>query len=396
MIYALFDFLERYYDVPGAGLFQFISFRAMLAGVLALITSTFFGKYIIALLRKQSIGETIRDLNLKGEESKRGTPTMGGVMIIGFTLITVFLMNDLTNIYIWLLVGTMVCMGSLGFVDDYIKVIKKDKKGISSKTKMIVQSLLGIVVGVVLYFHQDVKAISVHEMDTTQVEVLPRELKTTIPFFKHNEFDYGDLLTNSLKDYAWVLYTIIVIFVIMAVSNGANLTDGLDGLAGGTSVIIVVTLGILAWISGNILVAKYLNILYIPNVGEVLIFLSAFAGALIGFLWYNQYPAQVFMGDTGSLTIGAVIAVTAFMIRKELLLPLLGGIFVLENLSVLIQLGYFKYTKKKTGEGKRVFLMAPLHHHYQKKGYHEAKVTARFIIVGVVFAILTIATLKVR
>ena len=396
MIYALFDFLERYYDVPGAGLFQFISFRAILAGVIALVTSMFFGKHIIRFLRKQSIGETIRDLNLKGEETKRGTPTMGGVMIIGFTLITVFLINDLSNIYIWLLVGTMVCMGTLGFVDDYIKVIKKDKEGIRSKTKMLVQSLLGIVVGLVLYFHQDVKAISLHEVGNPIERLQPRELKTTIPFFKHNEFDYGNLLIEELKDYAWILYTLVVIFVIMAVSNGANLTDGLDGLAAGTSTIIVVTLGILAWISGNVFVAKYLNILYIPNVGEVLIFLSAFAGALIGFLWYNQFPAQVFMGDTGSLTIGAVIAVTAFMIRKELLLPLLGGIFVIENISVLIQLSYFKYTKKKTGEGKRVFLMAPIHHHYQKKGYHEAKVTARFIIVGILFAILTIATLKVR
>lgn len=403
MLYYLFEYLERQYQMPGAGLFQFLSFRAALAVVFSLLFSTIFGKKIIDFLKKKQIGETVRELGLDGQVQKSGTPTMGGVIIIISTLIPVLLIAQLQNIYILLLIFTTLWMGAIGFLDDYIKVFRKDKEGLKGIFKVIGQVILGVVVGCTLYFHSEVtvrldQPSVLVEQGIESVSSDVKSTLTTIPFLKNNEFDYSALIEwipNSAP-YAWMIFIPFVVFIITAISNGANLTDGIDGLAAGSSAIMVFTLGVFAWFSGNVIFSDYLNIMYIPNAGEITIFVAAFLGSLIGFLWYNTYPAQVFMGDTGSLTIGAIIAVVAIMIRKELLLPLLCGIFVLENLSVVIQVAYFKYTRKKTGTGKRIFLMAPLHHHYQKLGYHESKIVTRFWIIGILLSVLTIVTLKIR
>ncbi|AYW37248.1 MULTISPECIES: phospho-N-acetylmuramoyl-pentapeptide-transferase [Capnocytophaga] len=404
MLYYLFDYLEKEYNLAGAGLFQYLSFRAGIAAILSLLIATIFGKKIIRRLYALQVGETIRDLGLQGQNEKAGTPTMGGVIIILATLVPVLLFAELANVYIILLIVSMIWMGIIGFADDYIKVFRKNKDGLKGKFKVLGQIGLGLFVGAMLYFNPNVtvknestKASTVTEVQIQQEEI--KSTKTTIPFMKNNEFDYADLISwagEGSKDWVWVIFIPIVILIVTAVSNGANLTDGIDGLAAGSSAIIVLTLGIFAWVSGNIIFSQYLNIMYIPNVGEMTIFIAAFAGALIGFLWYNTYPAQVFMGDTGSLTIGGVIAVIAISVRKELLIPLLCGIFLIENLSVMMQVSYFKYTKKKYGEGKRIFLMSPLHHHYQKKGYHESKIVMRFLIVGIILAIMSFVTLKIR
>ncbi len=399
MLYHLFDFLERNYQLPGASLFQFLSFRAALATLTGLIIGSVFGKSIIGLLRKKQIGESIRDLGLAGQSQKAGTPTMGGLIIIGATLIPALLFTDLTNVYIQLLILTTVWMGSIGFIDDYIKKFKNDKEGLKGIFKIIGQVGLGAVVGAVLYFHPQVTLREESAGVSLRESIEVKSVKTNLPFFKNNELDYADFLTFFSEDwaqYSWVVFILVVIFIITAVSNGANLTDGIDGLAAGSSVIIVLTLLLMAWVSGNMLFADYLNIFYLPRVGEVVVFSGAFIGGLIGFLWYNAYPAQVFMGDTGSLTIGGLIAVIALIVRKELLIPVLCGVFLAESLSVMSQVGYFKYTKKKFGEGKRIFLMAPLHHHYQKKGYHESKIVTRFLIVGILLAVLSVVTLKIR
>lgn len=399
MLYHLFDFLERNYQLPGASLFQFLSFRAALATLTGLIIGSVFGKSIIGLLRKKQIGESIRDLGLAGQSQKAGTPTMGGLIIIGATLIPALLFTDLTNVYIQLLILTTVWMGSIGFIDDYIKKFKNDKEGLKGIFKIIGQVGLGAVVGAVLYFHPQVTLREESAGVSVRESIEVKSVKTNLPFFKNNELDYADFLTFFSEDwaqYSWVVFILVVIFIITAVSNGANLTDGIDGLAAGSSVIIVLTLLLMAWVSGNMLFADYLNIFYLPRVGEVVVFSGAFIGGLIGFLWYNAYPAQVFMGDTGSLTIGGLIAVIALIVRKELLIPVLCGVFLAESLSVMSQVGYFKYTKKKFGEGKRIFLMAPLHHHYQKKGYHESKIVTRFLIVGILLAVLSVVTLKIR
>lgn len=404
MLYYLFDYLEKEYNLAGAGLFQYLSFRAGIAAILSLLIATIFGKKIIRRLYALQVGETIRDLGLQGQDEKAGTPTMGGVIIILATLVPVLLFADLANVYIILLVVSMIWMGIIGFADDYIKVFRKNKDGLKGKFKVLGQIGLGLFVGAMLYFNPNVtvKNESIKASTVTEVQIQQEEIKstkTTIPFMKNNEFDYADLISwagEGSKDWVWVVFIPIVILIVTAVSNGANLTDGIDGLAAGSSAIIVLTLGIFAWVSGNIIFSQYLNIMYIPNVGEMTIFIAAFAGALIGFLWYNTYPAQVFMGDTGSLTIGGVIAVIAISVRKELLIPLLCGIFLIENLSVMMQVSYFKYTKKKYGEGKRIFLMSPLHHHYQKKGYHESKIVMRFLIVGIILAIMSFVTLKIR
>jgi len=406
MLYYLFDYLNRYFEIPGAGLFQYISFRSGFAALLSLLISAFYGKKIILYLQKKQIGETVRELGLEGQSQKAGTPTMGGIIIILATVIPVLLLSKLDNIYIILLLITTFWMGGIGFIDDYIKVFKKDKEGLKGKFKMAGQLGLGLIVGSVLYFHPGVTlretnfsntSFSAEQMATVKKDI--KSTKTTIPFFKNNELNYADFITwidKDLASYAWLIFIPLVIFIIMAVSNGANLTDGIDGLAAGSSAIVVLTLGIFAWISGNIVVSQYLQVMYIPNSGEMTIFIAAFTGALVGFLWYNSYPAQIFMGDTGSLTIGGIIAVIAIATRKELLIPLLCGIFLAENLSVVLQVGYFKYTKKKFGEGKRIFKMSPLHHHYQKSGFHESKIVTRFWIVGIVLAILSIVTLKIR
>ena len=410
MLYYLFEYLENEYQMPGASLFGFLTFRAALAIILSLLFSTIFGKRIIKFLQKKQVGETIRDLGLRGQKEKAGTPTMGGLIIILATILPVILVGKLENIYILLLLVTTLWMGSIGFVDDYIKKFRNDKEGLKGKFKIIGQVGLGIIVGLTFFFHSEVtiKEKLPFEMQTTLAESKSSKLqfyaetkstKTTIPFFKANEFDYADLITwihPSLEPYAWIVFVLITIFIIAAVSNGANLTDGIDGLAAGTSAIIALTLGTFAWVSGNIIFSDYLNIMYIPRVEEITIFIAAFVGALIGFLWYNTYPAQVFMGDTGSLTIGGIIAVIAIAVRKEWLIPLLCGIFLMENLSVVLQVSYFKYTKKKYGVGRRIFKMSPLHHHYQKLGYHESKIVTRFWIVGILLAILTIVTLKIR
>ncbi len=407
MLYYLFDFLEQKFQFPGATLFQFLSFRASLAIIISLAFTLIYGRMIIRLLQAKQIGESIRDLGLKGQNEKEGTPTMGGIIIILGTLIPVLLLARMDNIYILLLFITTLSMGAIGLIDDYIKIFKKDKDGLKGKFKVAGQLLLGLVVGSVLYFHPGVtvkeevrlfggqKPASIHELFTPE----KKSTLTTIPLVKDNAFDYSDLLSwisPSLKEYTWLIFIPIVIFIIIAVTNGANLTDGIDGLAAGSSVIMVLALGIFAWVSGNLIFSDYLNIMYIPNVGEVVIFVASFSGALIGFLWYNTYPASVFMGDTGSLTIGGIIAVIALIVRKELLIPLLCGIFLIENLSVVIQVTYFKYTRKKTGEGKRFFKMAPLHHHYQKSGLHESKIVARSWIIGILLAVLSIVTLKIR
>ena len=411
MLYYLFEYLERQYQFPGASLFQFITFRAALAILLSLSISTIYGKRIIDFLRRKQMGESIRDLGLDGQVEKAGTPTMGGVIIILATLVPVLLLAKLDNVYVLLLIVTTLWMGVIGFTDDYLKVLKKDKKGLSGKFKVIGQVGLGIIVGCTMYFHNDItikeeksavvveSITSVESTNTSDFNPAIKSTKTTIPFFKNNEFDYATLITwidQGYAKYAWIIFIPIVIFIVTAVSNGANLTDGIDGLAAGTSAIIVLTLALFAWVSGNIIFSDYLNVMYIPNSGEMTIYIAAFAGALVGFLWYNTYPAQVFMGDTGSLTIGGIIAVIAIAIRKEFLIPILCGIFFIENVSVMIQVGWFKYTKKKYGEGRRVFLMSPLHHHYQKKGIHESKIVARFWIIGILLAILTVITLKVR
>lgn len=406
MLYYLFEYLENTYNLPGAGLFQFLTFRSAMAVITSLFIATVFGKRIINLLRRKQIGETVRDLGLAGQNEKAGTPTMGGLIIILATLVPVLLFAKLQNIYVILLIITTLWMGMIGFIDDYIKTFKKDKAGLPGKFKVFGQLVLGIAVGCTLYFHDGVtikEKIEVQtENQTTVIRSVGEEIKstkTTIPFVKNNEFEYSDLLSWLGDDYAkytWLLFIPIVIFIITAVSNGANLTDGVDGLAAGTSAIIVLTLGIFAWISGNIIFSDYLNVMYIPRTGEITVFISAFVGGLIGFLWYNTYPAQVFMGDTGSLTIGGIIAVIAITIRKEWLIPILCGVFLVELLSVIMQVSWFKYTKKKFGQGRRIFRMSPLHHHYQVKGFHESKIVTRFWIVGIFLAILAVVTLKIR
>jgi phospho-N-acetylmuramoyl-pentapeptide-transferase len=390
MLNYLFDYLIQI-DFPGAGLFQYISFRAGMAALLSLIITITFGEKLIEMLRKYQLGESIRDLGLDGQMEKKGTPTMGGIIIISAIVIPTLLLADLTNIYIILLLVSALWMGAIGFLDDYLKVKKKNKEGLRGKFKVVGQIGLGLFVGLVMVFHEDV-VIRNFLGDIISDE---NSLVTTIPFIANNEFQY-DWLMLGLTDYTWIIYVLIVIFIITAVSNGANLTDGLDGLTAGTSAIIGLTLAIFAYLSGNAIFADYLNIMFIPNSGEVVIFCTAFVGACIGFLWYNSYPAQVFMGDTGSLSLGGIIAVLAFVIRKELLIPLFCGVFMIETLSMIIQVTYFKYTKKKFGEGKRVFLMSPLHHHYQKKGLHEAKIVSRFWTLGILLAIFTLATLKIR
>ena len=406
MLYYLFEYLEKQYQFPGATLFQFLSFRAAMAVLLSLILATTLGKRIILFLRHKQIGETVRDLGLDGQQQKQGTPTMGGLIIIMSTLVPVLLFARLDNIYIILLILTTIWMGIIGFIDDYIKIFRKNKKGLKGRFKILGQVVLGLMVGATLFFHPEVtmkeknKSIITENFEVRDVEGKEhKSTKTNIPFFKNNELDYADFISwigEGAQSYAWLIFIPIVIFIVTAVSNGANLTDGMDGLAAGTSAIIVLTLGIFAWVSGNIIFSNYLDIFYIPRAGELVVFISAFVGALVGFLWYNAYPAQVFMGDTGSLTIGGVIAVIAIIVRKELLIPLLCGIFFAESLSVMLQVSYFKFTKRKYGEGRRIFLMSPLHHHYQKKGYHESKIVTRFWIIGILLAIVTIVTLKVR
>ncbi len=409
MIYYLFEYLEKI-GIPGAGVFQYISFRSGLAILTSLAISLIYGKKIIHLLQKKQIGETVRDLGLEGQYQKTGTPTMGGIIIIISILVPTILFAKLDNVYVILMLITTVWLGAIGFMDDYIKVFRKNKDGLSGKFKIFGQVGLGLIVGLTLYFNDSVVIREnpqfVNNNATAQTELVVenqntdiKSTKTTIPFFKNNEFDYA-YLVSFLGDYAqpaaWVVFVLVVIFIITAVSNGANMTDGLDGLATGTSAIMGVTLGIFAYVSGNLFFADYLNIMYIPYTGELVIFTSAFIGATVGFLWYNSFPAQVFMGDTGSLTLGGIIAVFAIIVRKEMLIPILSGIFLVENLSVILQVGYFKYTKRKYGEGKRIFKMAPLHHHYQKMGYPEPKIVTRFWIVGILLAIVTIITLKVR
>jgi phospho-N-acetylmuramoyl-pentapeptide-transferase len=403
MLYYLFEYLENQYQIPGASLFTYISFRAAAAVILSLLISTIFGKKIIDFLSKKQIGESIRDLGLEGQNEKQGTPTMGGLIILLATIVPVLLFAKLNNIYIILLIITLLWMGIIGFIDDYIKLFKNNKKGLRGKYKIIGQLGLGLFVGATLFFHPEVtiKDQNGPKTNINSINVFEeyKSTETTIPFVKDNVFDYSDLITwisPNLEPYTWIVFIFFVVLIISAVSNGANLTDGLDGLAAGSSAIIVLTLGVFSWVSGNIIFSEYLNIMYIPRIGEITIFIAAFAGALVGFLWYNTYPAQVFMGDTGSLTIGGIIAVISIAVRKEWLIPLICGIFLIENLSVMIQVFYFKYTRKKFGKGRRVFLMSPLHHHFQKKGYHESKIVTRFWIVGIILAILSIITLKIR
>jgi phospho-N-acetylmuramoyl-pentapeptide-transferase len=418
MLYYLFNWLDKF-NIPGASLFHYISFRAALAIILSLFISIIIGKGVIKYLQKKQIGETIRDLGLSGQMEKKGTPTMGGLIIIASILVPVLFLTKLNNIYILLMIFATVWLGAIGFADDYIKVYKKNKEGLSPKKKLIGQIILGLIIGVIMYFHPDVviKEKSTRQsnfVNTEQVFKFDNVSKTTtsfsnspakkstittIPFVKNNEFDYA-WLTKWMGDesgkWSSILYILIITFIIAGVSNGANLTDGLDGLATGTSAVIAVGISVLAYVSGNAIFADYLNIMYIPNIGEIVIFTASLVGACIGFYWWNCYPAQIFMGDTGSLTLGGIIAVLCIIIRKELLIPILCGIFLIQSFSVIIQVGYFKYTKRKYGEGKRFFLMAPLHHHYQKKGLHEAKIVQRFIIIGILLAVLTVVTLKVR
>ncbi|MGB6082872.1 phospho-N-acetylmuramoyl-pentapeptide-transferase [Moheibacter sp.] len=408
MLYYLFEFLDKQFNIPGLGMFQYTSFRAGMAVLTALLIALFFGKKIINYLRREQLGETVRDLGLDGQKEKTGTPTMGGIIIILATVIPTLLFARLENIYIIILLVSTLWLGVIGFLDDYIKVFRKNKKGLAGKFKVLGQVGLGLFVGTMIYFSPDVTVK--HQVPTEQGQVVgasvvkfadeEKSLDTTVPFFKNNEFNYGELLfwmDNSGKiKYEWIVFLIAVIFIITAVSNGANLTDGIDGLAAGSSVIIVAALALFAFVSGNIIFADYLNIVFIPRTEEVVIFCTAFIGGLIGFLWYNTYPAQVFMGDTGSLTIGGLIAVIAIIVRKELMLPVLCGIFFAESLSVMLQVSYFKYTKRKFGEGRRIFLMSPLHHHYQKEGYHESKIVNRMLIIGFILAVATIITLKMR
>ena len=410
MLYNLFEYLNETYNLPGAGVFQYISFRAAMALITSLIVSLLFGGRIINLIRKKQIGEQVRELGLEGEESKKGTPTMGGLIILAAIIIPTLLFAQINNIYIITLLISTVWLGLIGFLDDYIKVYKKDKEGLAGKFKILGQVGIGVIVGLIMVFHSDIVVKEKVQYSETEIEqqltntsnfsdFADKSSKTTIPFLKGNEFNYESLtswISESAGKYWWLIFIVIVVFIITAVSNGANLTDGLDGLATGTSAIIGGTLAIFAYVSGNIIAADYLDIMYIPNSGEIVIFMSAFVGACVGFLWYNSYPAQVFMGDTGSLSLGGIIAVAAILIRKELLLPILCGIFLIENLSVVLQVGWFKYTKKKYGEGRRIFKMSPLHHHYQKSGYHESKIVTRFWIVGIMLAVLTFVTLKLR
>lgn len=406
MLYYIFQHLDKAFDVPGAGVFQYITFRSALAFILSLLIATIYGKKIINYLRNQQVGETVRELGLEGQTAKAGTPTMGGIIIVLATLIPVLLLAKLNNIYIILLIVTTIWMGTIGFIDDYIKIFKKDKQGLKGIFKVIGQVGLGLIVGTVLYLSPDVTVRKDTLTSRVKIEnnIKPSDLEekstaTTIPFMKNNEFDYAEVLSfmgDDYKSYAWLIFIPMVILIITAVSNGANLTDGIDGLAAGTSAISVLTLGLFTFVSGNIIFSDYLNIMYIPNSGEMTVYIAAFVGALVGFLWYNAYPASVFMGDTGSLTIGGIIAVIAIAIRKELMIPVVCGIFLAENLSVIIQVSYFKYTKKKFGEGRRIFLMSPLHHHYQKKGYHESRIVTRFWIVGILLAIFSLVSLKLR
>lgn len=410
MLYYLFEYFDKTLDIPGTGVFQYITFRSALAFMLSLLLSTIYGKRVINFLRRQQVGETVRELGLAGQNEKAGTPTMGGLIIIFATLVPVLLFARLHNIYIVLLIVTTLWMGTIGFVDDYIKIFKKDKQGLKGIFKVIGQVGLGIIVGAVLYFNPavtvrtDTGRTDVFKTAANSTVIVPagveeKSTATTIPFVKNNEFDYAEVLSfmgEGYEKWAWLVFIPVVIFIITAVSNGANLTDGIDGLAAGTSAISVLALGIFTFVSGNIIFSNYLNIMYIPNSGEMTVFISAFVGALIGFLWYNSFPASVFMGDTGSLTIGGIIAVLAIAVRKEILIVLFCGIFLAESASVIIQVTYFKYTKKRFGEGRRIFLMSPLHHHYQKKGYHESKIVTRFWIVAVMLAILSIITLKLR
>ena len=404
MLYYLFEILESQFNFPGASLFSYLSFRAAVSVLLSLIISVIFGKKIINYLKRKQIGENIRELGLDGEDKKVGTPTMGGLIIIIGTLIPVILMSNLENIYIQILIFSTLMLGTIGFIDDYIKVFKKDKKGLKGKFKIAGQSLLGIFVALILLTNNDItivefdKDLNNDKIEYSEVEEI-KSFKTTIPFFKDNELDYSEI-SNSIFKYGdrllWIILIPVIIFIISAVSNSNNLTDGLDGLSAGLSAIIVFTLGVFAWTSGNIIFSDYLNIMYIPRVGEITIFIAALLGSLVGFLWYNTYPATVFMGDTGSLTVGGLIAVISILIRKELLIPILCGVFLLEALSVILQVSYFKITKRRTGTGKRIFLMSPIHHHFQKVGYHESKIVSRLWIIGIFLALITILTLKIR
>lgn len=407
MLYYLFEYIEKTFEFPGASLFQFLSFRAALAVLLSLGITLIYGKKIILFLKKKQVGESIRELGLDGQKEKAGTPTMGGIIIILGTLIPVLLIARIDNIYIILLVVTTLWMGLIGIIDDYIKIFRKNKRGLKGKFKIIGQLVLGLFVGSILYFHPDVTVRQEIETDIKSMQIVSNEVFseekkstiTTIPMVRGNEFDYVSLISwisPELEKYGWIIFIAVVVFIITAVSNGSNLTDGIDGLAAGTSVIIVMALGLFTWVSGNLIFSDYLNIMYIPRVGEVTVFIAAFTGSLIGFLWYNTFPASVFMGDTGSLTIGAIISVLCFITRKELLIPILCGVFFIETLSVLIQVGYFKYSKKKLGVGKRIFRMSPLHHHYQKMGFHESKIATRFWIITVLLAVISIVTLKIR
>ena len=407
MLYHLFEFLQDEYNLAGASIFKYISFRASASVLLSLLFSIVFGKKIIRIISNKQIKENVRKLGLKDEETKEGTPTMGGIIIILSILFSTLLLCNLTNIYVQIMLLTTVWLGVIGFIDDYIKVFKKNKAGLSGKFKIFGQITLALIVGLVIVFNDDItikekQRVKIDDQDKTIVvfsESPKKSSKTTIPFFKNNEFDYKSLtrwIGNGFENYAWVLFVLIVVFIVTAVSNGANMTDGLDGLATGVSSIIGITLAVFGYVSGNIIAADYLNIMYIPNSGEIVIFLSAFVASCVGFLWHNSYPADIFMGDTGSLTIGGIIAVSAILIRKELLIPIFCGVFLIQNLSVIIQVAYFKYTKKKTGVGRRVFLMSPIHHHFQKKGIHENKIVLRFWIIALLFAVISILTLKIR
>ena len=415
MLYYLFEYLHQHYDLPGLRLFQYITFRTSLAIIISLIITTVYGRRIINYLHKMQVGETVRNLGLEGQMQKQGTPTMGGIMILLGILVPTLLLANLTNVYVILMIITTIWMGLVGFLDDYIKVFKKNKEGLAGKFKVVGQVVLGLIIGYTMYYNPNIVARQTVDETMVSKSTAPMVLRqkgehfyytqdvkstiTNVPFYKNNEFDYAKVLKfmgPGYEKYAVFVFLLITVVIITAVSNGANITDGIDGLATGTSAIIGITLGLLAYVSGNTVIADYLNIMYIPNSGELMIFAGAFVGACVGFLWYNSYPAQVFMGDTGSLAIGGIIAAFAIMIRKELLIPILCGIFLVEILSVMIQVSWFKYTKRRFGEGRRVFLMSPLHHHYQKKGYHEAKIVVRFWVIGILLAIITIITLKLR
>lgn len=415
MLYLLFEYLHKHYDIPGLRLFQYITFRASVSIILSLIITTVYGRRLIDYLQRKQVGETVRNLGLEGQMQKQGTPTMGGIIILLGILIPTLLFANITNIYVILMVITTIWMGVVGFLDDYIKVFKKNKEGLAGKFKVVGQVGLGLIVGITMYYHPNIVVRQTVPDDAKTTLAAPmvmrqkgetyyytqdvKSTKTNIPFYKNNEFDYAKVLKflgGDYQKYAFLVFIVFVVFIITAVSNGANITDGIDGLATGTSAVIGITLGILAYVSGNTVMAEYLNIMYIPNSAELMIFAGAFVGSCVGFLWYNSYPAQIFMGDTGSLAIGGIIASFAIMIRKELLIPILCGVFLVELLSVILQVSYFKYTKKRFGEGRRIFLMSPLHHHYQKRGYHEAKIVTRFWIIGIMLAIITIVTLKLR